>query len=148
MIKATFKKEYYTKAGSLVVTSLFVAIVFLQPSHKLSSSPEVAFADPSLKSGLNIIPASCPSAGAPFLTSDKKGYAIQSRNSGVGVGVVGTGYESYCAGNSGGNNTIFIPAKTAAELNAFVTHLPPGASVQSPSVFDVGPTPGPSPAPF
>ena len=56
-----------------------MVVVFVRPSHTPTSSPEVAFADTSFKSGLSIVPASCPS-GPMQRTQDGLGQISHSGN--------------------------------------------------------------------
>ena len=142
-----FRREYITKAGALIITGLLVGLIFVQESHAPAASPEVSFADASLKSGLNIVPASCSSPGSPYLTADGHAYGIPrivtdtdgggySGNKGISVGVIGSEVESYCVDN-GSANKIFIPSKTAVELNSFITHHTniPGVTGNTPDIY-------------
>lgn len=95
------------------------------------SSVEVAFSDPS-KSGLRIVPASCPSA--PLATTpDGGGYVLPPYR--VGAQIQIHGY-NFCISNSSGN-TYFIPTRTAGEFSTFVANMggAPGVYQRAPSSY-------------
>lgn len=115
---------------------LFVAVLTFSSMSVYpfsSSSPfasvEVQFSDIS-KSGLSIVPASCPSAPPPA-SPDGGGYTLGSGTSGAWI--ARHGYD-FCVSNGSGS-TYFVPANTGGELGAFYNSPPPGVGIQSPAAF-------------
>jgi hypothetical protein len=125
-----------------MVYLLFVCTVLLglslympQPAVAPFISGEVHFYDPST-GGLKIMPASCaspvPSVGylhGKFLTTTGDAYGLKSLAGTTQYGAYATATSKYiCITNTTGS-AVFIPAKSAAELNAFKAAPPAGVTV-------------------
>ncbi len=126
--------------NAVLLLTCFAMLAFLNviaESREAFFSPEVYFTDDS-KSGLSVMPASCASTGDPSLfheplqvSTDGYGYMLgaeTSWDSSRGA------YSSYagmyvCIIQNTSGQTIFIPARTAAELQAFKNNPPPGVVV-------------------
>lgn len=114
-------KNILIKNGLIVIffgVLLLLILNFAAP-HKAFVSAEVKFADPSR--GLQIIPASCPSAAPANVASNGyggTGYDIVHGANGVSVIAQGRGF---CLINSSGND-YFLPLNSAAEIDSFRAH--------------------------
>ena len=112
------------------VTSL-VAFSFLpQPGLAPFASSEVHFFDESAH-GLKILPASCASSATYWhyaMPGTGDGYGMYVPSNGLEYGAYSASAAQYiCVSNSSGSQ-IFVPAKSAAELNAFRATHPAGVS--------------------
>lgn len=112
-----------------VCVTLSVVFAYL-PQQGLPpfTSAEVHFYDPSTH-GLKIMPASCASSASWYhsaLTATGDGYGYKIANGVTEAGGLFAGVY-VCVTNASGN-TVFVPAKTANEINQFKAHPPTGVS--------------------
>jgi len=113
----------------LCAFTLFL-LSFMPSSRAAVTSSETRFSEASMH-GLNIIPASCAS-GANYYhatlpsSADGGGYVLPGSVASYGAYDARVG-AYVCVDNTSGN-VYFIPGNTAAELNQFKAHPPPGVS--------------------
>lgn len=135
MIRAKKSKPDYTdRLDGLMVVCLIAILLILAFSYAAPRAPigssETTFTA-NTPSGLVLIPASCASAvtythGTLSASADAGGFVLGPSVSEYGA--YSTPAAMYvCATNSSGN-TYFIPAMTAAELQAFKAAPPSGVT--------------------
>jgi hypothetical protein len=121
-ISASDKKTRAQLVLLVGASVVLFALSFLPNSRIAVSSSEVHFSEIS-KHGLNIMPASCALNASYYHlplspTIDNNGFFILSGESERGAYVPSAGLY-VCVESNASGNVYFIPAKTAAELQAF-----------------------------
>ena len=131
------KKEIVPKqmVYLLFVCSVLLGLSLYMPQPRMAPfvSAEVHFYDPSSQ-GLKIMPASCAS-NPSWAHAGLNGLIVESDGIGFKSPANTTEYNRYstpaamwiCVTNTTGS-AVFVPAKTAAELNAFKSNPPAGVT--------------------